>query len=168
MSNVKTAFKPLYKALTAMPGTTTLKDAMPKVMHLMESTGRGADAHPPINGRDGKPSVLWCAFYNTYVALKDKTGAATFSPKRRTTTGYNSYCNEGQSNWTRINKEAKDMAERLTKEARERKMNYDAGIAHVAQADKFKDAERKKCTPPDSYRCFADRAAAEAWVAKQQ
>ena len=73
-----------------------------------------------------------------------------FAPKR-TRTGVNSYSNDGQSNWTRINKEAKDLAEQYMREAREQKMDYDAGIAHVAQADAFKEQARAECQPPKTY-----------------
>ena len=149
-ANVKEAFKPVYNALRALDPKTTVAKALPQVVHLMQAKGSGGQSHAPIQ-ENGQVVAYYCSFFGRYFQVNDTEGNPVFAPKRTGTHGVNSYSNEGQRQWTRINKEAKDLAERYMKEAREQNMDYDAGIAHVAQADKFKKTARAKCEVPKTY-----------------
>ena len=128
--------------------TATVADVMPQLESLMSTKSRGAAkgeaVRTSLRDEHGNVVAIRCYYFKRWMPLVGDA-AVEFGKKEGTTTGFNSMCKEGNSHWTKQQREAKAATAQILVDVE----NGDLDTADIAARREEIEAERQAIAPTD-------------------
>jgi hypothetical protein len=121
----------------------TVADVLPTVVSMASAkVGGGKSSSNHAVDADGNPIYIFCYYHKKWEPLAE----IEYGTKKGTSTGFNTMCKEGVSQWTRQNNAAKQAAANLLKQV----ANGEVSPAEIPAKQAEIEAERAQILPHSS------------------
>lgn len=147
MSTIKKTFQAVHDVLLANQ-TSTVADVMDQILPLMSAKSRGAatgtQTRTFLKTAEGEVVAILDYYFKRWMPLVGPL-AVDFGTKKGSTTGFNSMCKNGLSNWTKQQAEAKKALEQILADVESGELE----AADISSRREVIEAERKQIAATD-------------------